>query len=320
MSESVLPDDLSLWPKNPYELLGVRPGTSERDIRRAYTQLIRTWKPEQFPDQFRRIRDAYEAALRCNSYFRENAEEQPPSAGPLEEAPPQPAPAPVDELDALWELALDGQEETAYRRFVELDERRPGRADVALRLYWLLTVNRHLDPQRVPCDWLVQGLVSNGATGPLRALYLRELANDPAEAATPRCDRLLALPMAAGRLADLAEARWSALVRLGAWDRLTIDLETLRDLIGREDEQAWLRLVCSLVDRIAWVDVADADLLLGRCHEEIKRLEHLAIHLSSEFDRFDGLQQAAKGWRALTYRAAVPYALQRLIPLAWTQP
>ena len=42
MSESALPEDLSLWPDSPFQLLGVTPGASERDLRRAYTRLIRT--------------------------------------------------------------------------------------------------------------------------------------------------------------------------------------------------------------------------------------------------------------------------------------
>ena len=62
MSEHTLPDDFSRWPVNPFALLGVRPGVNERDLRRAYTRLIRIYKPEHFPEQFRRIREAYEAA------------------------------------------------------------------------------------------------------------------------------------------------------------------------------------------------------------------------------------------------------------------
>jgi preprotein translocase subunit Sec63 len=56
MSDSGLPDDLSQWPRDPHELLGVTSNVDPRDLRRAYTRLIRTYKPEQYPEHLRRIR------------------------------------------------------------------------------------------------------------------------------------------------------------------------------------------------------------------------------------------------------------------------
>jgi hypothetical protein len=60
MGDSRLPENLNQWPHDPFELLGVNHASSRRDVKRAYAQLIRVYKPEHFPDQFRRIRDAYE--------------------------------------------------------------------------------------------------------------------------------------------------------------------------------------------------------------------------------------------------------------------
>ena len=64
MNDALLPDDLSQWPRDPYVLLGVAPGVSARDLRKAYSRLIRRFKPEQYPEHFRRIRDAYETVER----------------------------------------------------------------------------------------------------------------------------------------------------------------------------------------------------------------------------------------------------------------
>ena len=64
MSHPALPDDPADWPKNPAELLGVEPGADARELRRAYTRLIRVYKPEQEPEKFQRIRAAYELLLR----------------------------------------------------------------------------------------------------------------------------------------------------------------------------------------------------------------------------------------------------------------
>src|SRR5579883_3032310 len=64
MSEHSLPSDSSKWPRDPFRLLGVQPGISARDLRRAYLQLIRRYKPEHAPNEFRLIREAYEKAQR----------------------------------------------------------------------------------------------------------------------------------------------------------------------------------------------------------------------------------------------------------------
>src|SRR5437764_570636 len=69
VSEPSLPDDPARWPDDPYELLGVPRDVSPRDLRRAYTRLIRAYKPEHFPEQFRRIRAAYETVLRLAEFF-----------------------------------------------------------------------------------------------------------------------------------------------------------------------------------------------------------------------------------------------------------
>jgi len=58
-----LPDDVSLWPTNPYELLGVSPHNDARVARRAYLGLVRRFKPEHAPEQFKRIREAYDEAI-----------------------------------------------------------------------------------------------------------------------------------------------------------------------------------------------------------------------------------------------------------------
>lgn len=94
MSAHELPQDLRLWPENPYELLGIQPGVAPRDLRRAYTHLIRTFKPEQFPEHFRRIRAAYETVMRYVEFFGTA------SFSPQPEAAPEPASEPAETEDA----------------------------------------------------------------------------------------------------------------------------------------------------------------------------------------------------------------------------
>jgi len=46
--------------ENPYEVLDIEKGASAGEIKRAYLRLIRKYTPEQHPEEFRRIRAAYE--------------------------------------------------------------------------------------------------------------------------------------------------------------------------------------------------------------------------------------------------------------------
>lgn len=45
---------------DPYQVLGVRPGCSEEEIRQRYLTLVRQHPPERDPQQFAAIRQAYE--------------------------------------------------------------------------------------------------------------------------------------------------------------------------------------------------------------------------------------------------------------------
>jgi hypothetical protein len=330
MSEPPLPEDLSRWPQNPYDLLGVSANSPPRDVRRAYTGLIRTYKPEQFPEHFRRIREAYEAVVRRTELFSPREDlppDQPPPAA-REKAIPHDKAAPPrrlptrpleEELAVLWQWAVAGQEETAYGRLLRLQAQHPGSAAVYLRLYWLLTVAPRLDAGRCPNDWLVQGLLASGAPGPLRQLYRDVVADDPAEAWTERYARLLADDARPAQLADLVEWRWRAGAWLERWDLLMADLCDCRPRLRPAQEDLWLRLLFVLADEVAWYEDAAAEELMDACLNEIHQHDHLAFRNAAAFDRLDFLLAVSRGCRKLR-RRTVPLSFLRLIARSWTQP
>ena len=62
MTSSHLPPLLET--SDPFELLGVTARDADkRSLRRAYVRLIKVYRPERAPEEFQRIRGAYEAAL-----------------------------------------------------------------------------------------------------------------------------------------------------------------------------------------------------------------------------------------------------------------
>jgi Flp pilus assembly protein TadD len=50
-------------PQNHYETLGVEKNAADTEIKRAYFQLVRKYQPGQFPEEFKKIRAAYETLI-----------------------------------------------------------------------------------------------------------------------------------------------------------------------------------------------------------------------------------------------------------------
>ena len=61
---SELPDDPKHWPTDPFVLLNIGPAPNARAAKRAYYKLVRKYKPDRFPVEFQKIREAYEQVER----------------------------------------------------------------------------------------------------------------------------------------------------------------------------------------------------------------------------------------------------------------
>ena len=55
---------------DPYSVLGLPPESDDETIRRRYLQLVRQFSPEQHPEKFAAIRQAYEQLRDLNTRLR----------------------------------------------------------------------------------------------------------------------------------------------------------------------------------------------------------------------------------------------------------
>ncbi|MEA3455607.1 MAG: DnaJ domain-containing protein [Campylobacterota bacterium] len=60
--------------RSPYEILGLEGEFTFREIKKAYRKAIRRYPPEQYPETFAEITDAYES-LTNEAYFLKNIED-----------------------------------------------------------------------------------------------------------------------------------------------------------------------------------------------------------------------------------------------------
>lgn len=309
MAEHALPDDPKDWPADPFALLGVPRAVSETDLKRAYTRLIRKYKPEHAPDEFRRIRAAYEAAVEVSRWFRDAPTREPlPDLPFVPVSPPEsshetqidppvrPAP-PRDAVEAAWADAVAGDWAGAYAALVALAGEQPERADLPLRLYWLLALRPTLDAGRSRHDWLVPALRLARLGGPAAELYVRELSADPDNALCAAYLRLLELEdVPAGRLLALARARLTAAVAERRWGAVETDLEILARRWHELDEAAWLSYLADVHGLALYIQPSAA----ARCAALLGELRHLELRHGWAFDRFDEQQAAVRVWREAT--------------------
>jgi hypothetical protein len=320
MTPDELPQELERWPTDPYALLAVGHDVTLKDLKRAYARRIRKFKPEHFPEHFRRLREAYETIEQFAKWREiapgivvEPAEspveapaEVPPETSP--ELAPEPArdvPAPrVEEtpwsgqLAEAWNLAVDGSPAEAYARLRALDDRQPGNPDVCARLYWLLWIEPELDSTRTRCDWLVAGLSNTGLSGPLRELYSREISADGHEALRERSIKLFDASASPGLLASFVEERWRAAASLGdSGPTVAADLQRLERRISGDDEDVWLRLVATGIEHLTWSTHEDLRLRAKEYREQIDAAEHLHRRMEYLLDYLEISSEVANVWR-----------------------
>lgn len=312
MTTPQLPDDPAHWPTDPYALLGVARGVLPQELRRVYARLIRQYRPDSAPEQFRRVREAYEAVVR-------DAEvERSPSATVTSVPLFTPDAAAADEVQRLWEQAIRGAEAAAYAGLQRVAHAQPGRLDVYLRLYWLLALCPDLGDRRASA-WLVQAAEQAGWNPALLETVRREAAAEPEFAAGDGFARLLRFGEP-GLVLNLADWRWAAAARLGRWQVIRDDLERLRAPARAQGDETWVRLLQKSLGYLAWTDAPALLSAVSNYFGEIKSLDHVHRHLDQELDETEYLEEVSTAWQELRGDPGLSAELLALIPICWTRP
>lgn len=316
-----LPEDMAEWPHDAAELLGVGPDADTKELKRAYARLIRRFKPEQFPEQFRRIREAYEALMERQRFFEQfrpflpQPVEPPADEQAVVDSVPIPAPVIADAVADAWAMATSGNLHAAYREFERLVPGEHGR-DAAVRLYWLLRVAPELAPNRQPVEWLCLAF-EHDPEGIAAELLRRELESNYPAAWHPAVERLLDTTRSSDRLADLVSWRWRAAgLALKPWVIIE-DAPRLRPRLHASG-LPWVRLLMQAADVLAWVDPHE-DMPARWCYQEIEELATVSPETDYLFDRFDNLRVLTAEWLHMIRAAEWLLDAVESAPVNWTQ-
>ena len=90
-----------------WEILGLPEDADKRSVKRQYASLLKRYRPDEDPEGFQRLREAYEQALEWSEWRQEEVVVEPPSAPidlPLAQSLSQPqasqGPSPAQRLAA----------------------------------------------------------------------------------------------------------------------------------------------------------------------------------------------------------------------------
>lgn len=322
MNGSPLPDDTSSWPRDPFELLGVTPENDDRDIKRAYQRLLRVYLPERHPEEFRRIREAYEAARDFRQWLAQAEPRSPPESDAGERskrAEESSSATPADARAAenfrpdvdgalrrsprfsVRERLAKGDFVAAYAEASDLARSSAAAVEPYLAAYWLLRFDPNLDRDRKPVQHLVDGLRNCADRRPLLEAYLGELERRPREAV--RFETLdFALSLNESEAVEILRLRWEAASQAETWTVLERDLTRIAGSPLWRDRNAWLRIMSMLLHRSLWSLNPTADRVIDLCRRHIAQYDDVHASQFEALAHLDFLCDFAPTARALCVR------------------
>lgn len=355
MTDNDLPEDMQAWPREAHELLGIERFSDERSLKRAYTRLIRRFKPDHHPQQFARIRGAYEELqqlLQWRAQFDSPPTEQIISLDQILNSPPPtdrvttsdlpqlPVSEPDDvsqppvtiaenvaansfeprhefgnDLDGAWKHACRGDAAAGYRQLVQLHEQDRGNEEFCLRLYWLLRFYPELDRERDPTDWLV-GAMRRQPSERAWVLYRSELKRRPGLVLSTGNDQLRSTPATPQQLFEFLSVRWRAAADLEHWDLIQSDLHSFKPLLILDSTTIWARMLFLVADLAIWSNNQEARELKKLTYAELNSLTELQLELINEFERYDLLLELSRTLVELP-RKPLPPEIVAVLRASW---
>jgi hypothetical protein len=305
-----LSDDMSKWPSDPYVLLGVERDADEKTVRRAYTRLIRRFRPEHHPNEFQQIREAYERVQQNVSFPASwdglsatgfgspsrtdwSAPHHPSRRPDSTEIDPQPTGTSsragestvlVPDLSSL----LDSDDVSGTLN--KLDEQfgqHPECESVAVQRFWLLKLLPGGDDQLL-FDWLAAQLKQHPHQEQVEVFLRRELEWDFTLAGRDSLSWLVESAAAVERRLDLLDMRWRAVAARQQCELIARELDQLEKAVRFDSPEVWVTGLLSSLGLHMWGDSAQK-FEAERQRDALLGCEDLQLRMPAVFDDLDEL-------------------------------
>lgn len=303
MSEENAPVDWNLLPHAPLAFFGLDESFDRKELKRAYNRLLRQFKPEKHPQEFQRIRAAYElldnqlrygAAATPSPSYQWKTDETPEKRRPLEPAaaaptvpsqasPPPPAPPPLHVRIRQEPMA------NIYRELAEKQHKLP------YDFYALAVMSDvvHRKDGQQFLRWILQGLAEHRHDRALLSLLYEYLRGPLAINIVPNLLVAVSKTVRTDEFFPLTESLWHRLLRERPFAEFHKTLAACETNLRAVGIDARLAFTVEILKAAIWV--ADAE-WINRAFALIEEnFERVAYHLQNDLDLLDFLRRYIAG-------------------------
>jgi hypothetical protein len=269
MSQDEPTPDWNLLPYQAEAFFQLPKEYDRTDLKRAYNRLLKRFKPDTFPQEFQKLRAAFEQ-LDAQMRYRESSGQSPddepawasnlhfpsmnaPTFAPHPERDSPGTNAESDTLSPADALLARLREVGAESMYQEL-AKKP--TPSSLECYWLAILSDAVfEPNQLKfAEWLLVGLQRDPHESALfNLLYFYFRDEQLPESAMPRLLLETSRVIRTDRFYFLTESLWDRLVRSMPWDELESLLAQCRANINDHRIQGNLVFTCHLLRRAVWV-------------------------------------------------------------------
>lgn len=263
MAASPAEPDWNLLPHDPVQFFGLEPGFDRRALKRRYNELIRQFKPERFPQEFQRIRAAYEQLDEAVRYGQSTDPVGPTidlsewmAQGAAQESGAERAgggaAAPVV-IVPLHERVRTGSVSALYRELQERADKTP------CDYYALAVISDVVDRQdgQQFAQWLLKGLTAFpneiGLSTLLHSYFKSGIPAEHCEALLVQCSKIVREDL----FFPLTDAAWRMLLRTEHFSHFRNTLEECEKNLKGVNIDNRLAFYLQILRAAVWV--ADAD-------------------------------------------------------------
>lgn len=289
-----LSDDPADWPVDPYELLGVERHSDEKTLRRAYSRLIREFRPEHHPLEFQKIREAYDRARGSldisgisqtwNGDWQVSVERPGFAQSHRASSSAQAS----DRMAAVWNLAQQGDVEAALATLDREYGDFPESLEAASGRYWLLKLSPDTEDKAI-VEWLGEYVVRHPGKSALADWLETELNWSPALARQSALSGLIDSGLPIERLAELAILRWKSAASLDQCDLVLSELDQVRSRMTLDSTSEWVRLLVSSMPLFIWGS-PETRKQFDALQEQLSEFQDLQLKMPDVFDEVEQLE------------------------------